>query len=187
MFQSTRFVFLPKHSLKNISIVFGFFFGGGGGGGGGGHLCPWCPFDLFLFSVCKLQCSNYATCNSLRRYVGANHDPAGVHVWCFRAYLSPSPFPLPLRWRASAMELILTSFLSPIMWVIPNRTVHKIYSNLHPTDISQVRLVYICTPRLFCFVYYRRRNAGYFITDSNERQRFFSILLFLFRPALTPQ
>lgn len=37
------------------------------------------------------------------------------------------------------MELILTSFLSPILWVIPQGAVHNICSNLHPTDISQVR------------------------------------------------
>ena len=41
------------------------------------------------------------------------------------------------------MELILTSFLSPILWVIPQGAVHNICSNLHPTDISQV---------LYCFV-----------------------------------
>lgn len=46
------------------------------------------------------------------------------------------------------MELILTSFLSPILWVIPQGTVHKICSNLHPTDISQVYPVFTDRPSI---------------------------------------
>lgn len=52
--------------------------------------------------------------------------------------LSPPRCDFCHRWRSSAMELILTSFLSPILWVIPQGAVHNICSNLHPTDISQV-------------------------------------------------
>lgn len=36
------------------------------------------------------------------------------------------------------MELILTSFLSPILWVIPQGAVHNMMTNLHPTDLTQV-------------------------------------------------
>ncbi|CAM9350358.1 unnamed protein product [Ectocarpus sp. 8 AP-2014] len=45
------------------------------------------------------------------------------------------------RWRASAMELILTSFLSPILWVIPQGAVQNMMTNLHPTDLTQVACV----------------------------------------------
>ncbi|CAM9737872.1 unnamed protein product [Pylaiella littoralis] len=45
------------------------------------------------------------------------------------------------RWRSSAMELILTSFLSPILWVIPQGAVHNVMTNLHPTDLTQVSCV----------------------------------------------
>lgn len=49
------------------------------------------------------------------------------------------------RWRSSAMELILTSFLSPILWAIPQGAVQNMMINLHPTDLTQV-YIYI----LFC-------------------------------------
>lgn len=42
------------------------------------------------------------------------------------------------RWRSSAMELILTSFLSPILWAIPQGAVQNMMINLHPTDLAQV-------------------------------------------------
>lgn len=37
------------------------------------------------------------------------------------------------------MELILTSFLSPILWAIPQGAVHNMMINLHPTDLTQAR------------------------------------------------
>ena len=36
------------------------------------------------------------------------------------------------------MELILTSFLSPILWAIPQGAVQNMMINLHPTDLTQV-------------------------------------------------
>ncbi|CAM9514433.1 unnamed protein product [Discosporangium mesarthrocarpum] len=45
------------------------------------------------------------------------------------------------RWRSSAMELILASILSPILWAIPDGAVRCICSNLHPNDIEQVACV----------------------------------------------
>eukprot|EP00903_Cladosiphon_okamuranus_P014229 g13218.t1 len=45
------------------------------------------------------------------------------------------------RWRSSAMELILTSFLSPILWAIPQGAVQNMMINLHPTDLTQVACV----------------------------------------------
>ncbi|CAB1109010.1 unnamed protein product [Ectocarpus sp. CCAP 1310/34] len=39
------------------------------------------------------------------------------------------------------MELILTSFLSPILWVIPRGAVQNMMTNLHPTDLTQVACV----------------------------------------------
>lgn len=49
------------------------------------------------------------------------------------------------------MELILTSFLSPILWAIPQGAVHNMMINLHPTDLTQASehrlsagLVFVC-------------------------------------------